>query len=459
MPTRRDLVRALEEAAGAKNVLWRPEDLAVYEFDGTIERSTPHAVVLPGTAEEVAKVVRACNRFGVPITPRGAGTGLSGGSVPAKRGVVIGTGRMRQIIEIDKQNRLAVVEPGVPNLELSKAAAPFGLFYAPDPSSQQACTIGGNVAENAGGLRAGKYGVTRNYLLQLEGITPTGEAFQSGARTRKCVAGYDLVSLMCGSEGTLGVITEVSLALVPLPKYRKSMMATFPDAPTAGRAVANVIAAGLVPATLEIIDNFTLRTIEDYAHLGLPVDAGALLLAEFDGLVECAVAEEGETCKRVFGDSGASDVQFAKDDAERDRIWQARRVALAALSRAKPTTTLEDVTVPLPKLAEMIQRAEQIGRDNRLPIGTFGHAGDGNLHPTILSDERDAEEMERVEIAVRQLIDAALSLGGTISGEHGVGFCKAPFLADEVGEGSVEMMRRIKRALDPNSILNPGKFV
>ena len=449
----------LREIVGAENVLTSNEDRICYGYDGQRVECMPDAVVRPIDADQIARVMMLANDEKIVVVPRGGGTGLSGGSVASNGGIVLDLTRMNRIIEIDPGNRHMIVEPGVITAAIAAEAEKAGLLYPPDPGSIKVSTIGGNVAENAGGLRAGKYGVTRNYLLQLEGITPTGEAFQSGARTRKCVAGYDLVSLMCGSEGTLGVITEVSLALVPLPKYRKSMMATFPDAPTAGRAVANVIAAGLVPATLEIIDNFTLRTIEDYAHLGLPVDAGALLLAEFDGLVECAVAEEGETCKRVFGDSGASDVQFAKDDAERDRIWQARRVALAALSRAKPTTTLEDVTVPLPKLAEMIQRAEQIGRDNRLPIGTFGHAGDGNLHPTILSDERDAEEMERVEIAVRQLIDAALSLGGTISGEHGVGFCKAPFLADEVGEGSVEMMRRIKRALDPNSILNPGKFV
>ncbi len=449
----------LREIVGAANVLTGKEDRICYGYDGQRVEYLPDAVVRPIDADEISRILVLANNERVPVVPRGGGTGLSGGSVASNGGMVLDLTRMTRIIEIDPANRHMIVEPGVITSAIAAEAEKVGLLYPPDPGSIKVSTIGGNVAENAGGLRAGKYGVTRDYLLQLRGIAPTGEPFQSGARTRKCVAGYDLVSLMCGSEGTLGVITEVSLALVPLPEYRKSMVATFPDAPAAGAAVANVIAAGLVPATLEIIDNFTLRTIEDYAHLGLPVDAGALLLAEFDGLMEAAVAEEGEICKRVFTESGASGVEFAKDDAERDRIWQARRVALAALSRAKPTTTLEDVTVPLPELAQMIQKAEQIGCENRLSIGTFGHAGDGNLHPTILSDERDSEEMERVETAVQQLIDAALSLGGTISGEHGVGFCKAPFLESEVGGGSMEMMRRIKRALDPNNILNPGKFV
>lgn len=449
----------LREIVGLEHVLTSNEDRICYGYDGQQVEHLPDAIVRPISADEIARILVFANDENVVVVPRGGGTGLSGGSVASSGGIVLDLTRMDRIIEVDPGNRHMIVQPGVITASIAAEAEKARLLYPPDPGSIKVSTIGGNVAENAGGLRAGKYGVTRNYLLQLQGITPTGESFQSGARTRKCVAGYDLVSLMCGSEGTLGIITEVSLALVPLPKYRKSLMATFPDAPAAGAAVANVIAAGLVPATLEIIDNFTLSTIEDYAHLGLPVEAGALLLAEFDGLVECAVVEEGETCKRVFIESGASGVEFAKDDVERDRIWQARRVALAALSRAKPTTTLEDVTVPLPKLAEMIQKAEQIGRDNRLSIGTFGHAGDGNLHPTILSDARDAEETERVETAVKQLIDAALSLDGTISGEHGVGFCKAPFLTSEVGEGSMEMMRRIKRALDPNNILNPGKFV
>lgn len=449
----------LREIVGPEYVLTWDEDRICYGYDGQRIERVPDAIVRPADADEISRILVLANDENIVVVPRGGGTGLSGGSVASNGGVVLDLTRMNRIIEIDPANRHMIVEPGVITATIAAEAGKAGLLYPPDPGSIKVSTIGGNVAENAGGLRAGKYGVTRNYLLQLAGIAPTGESFRSGARTRKCVAGYDLVSLMCGSEGTLGVITEVSLALVPLPKYRKSMTATFPDAPAAGRAVANVIAAGLVPATLEIIDNFTLRTIEDYAHLGLPVEAGALLLAEFDGLVECAVVEEAETCKRVFNESGASNVEFARDDAERDRLWQARRVALAALSRAKPTSILEDVTVPLPRLAEMIQKAEQIGRENRLLIGTFGHAGDGNLHPTILTDERDAEEMERVEIAVQQIMDAALALGGTISGEHGVGFCKAPFLVNEVGEGSVEMMRRIKRALDPNNILNAGKFV
>jgi glycolate oxidase len=366
---------------------------------------------------------------------------------------------MNRIIEIDPDNMHAVVEPGVITAALAAEADKYGLLYPPDPGSVKVSTIGGNVAENAGGLRAGKYGVTRNYLMQLKAVAATGEAFRSGARTRKCVAGYDLVSLLCGSEGTLGVVTEVTARLVALPKYRSSMTATFSDAAVAGHAVSSIMASGLVPATLEIIDNVTLRMIENFAHLGLPVDAGAMVLGEFDGLIECAVSEQADVAKRILASSGALAVRQAKDDAERDQVWQARRVALAALSRAKPTSILEDVTVPLPKLSEMIARINTIAADNAVIIGTFGHAGDGNLHPTILTDERDKEEMVRVENVIRALIDAALELGGTISGEHGIGFTKAPFLRQEVGSGSMEIMRSIKKAFDPNNILNPGKFV
>lgn len=453
------MIIELEAIVGRSFVLTSDEDRICYSYDGQRDEHIPDAVVRPSDAEQISKIVCLANDARFPIVPRGGGTGLSGGSVASHGGIVLDLTRMNRIIEIDPANMHAVVEPGVITAALAAEVEKHGLLYPPDPGSIKASTIGGNVAENAGGLRAGKYGVTRNYLMQLKAVAPTGEAFQSGARTRKCVAGYDLVSLLCGSEGTLGVVTEVTVRLVAQPKYRSSMTATFPDASIAGRAVSGIISAGLVPATLEIIDNVTLRTIEDFAHLGLPVDAGALILAEFDGLVECVVNEEADLARRVLVESGALAVRDAKDETERDQVWQARRVALAALSRVKLTSILEDVTVPLPQLSEMIARIERIAADNAVLIGTFGHAGDGNLHPTILTDERDKDEMVRVENAIRALIDAALELGGTISGEHGIGFAKAPFLAHEVGLETMEIMRRIKRAFDPNNILNPGKFV
>lgn len=443
---------------GDEHVLTSDEDRLCYAYDGQCEERVPDAVARPVDSEQIARILRLGNDAGFAVVPRGGGTGLSGGSV-SSGGVVLDLTRMSRILEIDTANLHAVVEPGVITAALVAEAEKHDLLYPPDPGSVKVSTMGGNVAENAGGLRAVKYGVTRNYLMEINAVSPTGEVFRSGARTRKCVAGYDLVSLMCGSEGTLGVLTEITVRLVALPRHRRSMVATFADPTAAGQAVSNIMAAGLLPATLEIIDNFTLRTIEDFAHLGLPVDAGALVLAEFDGLVECAVDEEGDTGRRVLDESSAIEVRAAQDAGDRDKIWQARRVALAALSRAKPTSILEDVTVPLPKLAEMIQRVQRIAADNDVLIGTFGHAGDGNLHPTILADERDEQEMARVERAIEQLIDAALDLGGTVSGEHGIGFAKAPFLTREVGEGSIEVMRSIKCALDPNNIMNPGKFV
>ena len=449
----------LSSIVGKQHVLTSDEDRLCYAYDGQRVEHVPDAIVRPIDAGQIAQVLRLANEEGLPVVPRGGGTGLSGGSVAVGGGAVLDLTRMDRIIEIDPANLHAVCEPGVITAALAAEAEKHDLLYPPDPGSVKVSTIGGNVAENAGGLRAIKYGVTRNYLMQVRAVSPTGEMFMSGAKTRKCVAGYDLVSLMCGSEGTLGVLTEITLRLVPMPRHRRTLTATFATASAAGQAVSNIMAAGLTPATLEIIDNFTLRTIEDYAHLNLPVDAGALILAEFDGLSECAVDEEGETARRVLEESGAADIREARDLAERERIWEARRVALAALSRAKPTSILEDVTVPLPKLSAMIERVERIAADNSLSIGTFGHAGDGNLHPTILTDERDQDEMPRVERAIAQLFEAALELGGTVSGEHGIGFAKAPFLAREVGEATVEVMRKIKRALDPNNVLNPGKFV
>lgn len=453
------IIAQLRTIVGSEFVLTSSEDRICYSYDGQRDEHLPDVVVRPSDAEQVSRILCLGNDAGFAIVPRGGGTGLSGGSVASQGGIVIDLTRMNRIIEVDVANMHAVVESGVITAALAAEVERHGLLYPPDPGSVKVSTIGGNVAENAGGLRAGKYGVTRNYLMQVKAVAATGEAIQSGARTRKCVAGYDLVSLLCGSEGTLGIVTEVTVRLVALPRHSRSMIATFSNAAVAGEAISNIMSSGLVPATLEIIDNVTLRMIENFAHLGLPVDAGAMILGEFDGLVECAVSEEAESAKRILVASGALAVSEAKDEAERDRVWQARRVALAALSQAKPTSILEDVTVPLPKLSEMIARVNLIAADNAVLIGTFGHAGDGNLHPTILTDERDKDEMVRVEKAIRALIDAALELGGTISGEHGIGFAKARFLKQEVGDGSMEIMRRVKKAFDPNNILNPGKFV
>jgi len=455
----RPVLEELSSIVGKEHVLTSDEDRLCYAYDGQRVEHVPDAVVRPIDAGQIAGVLKLANEERFAVVPRGGGTGLSGGSVAVGGGVVLDLTRMDRIIEIDPANLHAVCEPGVITADLASQAQAHNLLYPPDPGSVKVSTIGGNVAENAGGLRAIKYGVTRNYLMQVRAVSPTGEPFTSGAKTRKCVAGYDLASLMCGSEGTLGVLTEITVRLVPMPRARRSLTAAFDSASAAGEAVSNIMAAGLTPATLEIIDNFTLRTIEDFAHLGLPVNAGALILAEFDGLSQCAVDEEAETARRVLAQSGAQEIREAHDEAQRDRIWEARRVALAALSRAKPTSILEDVTVPLPNLSAMIDRVERIAAENSLSIGTFGHAGDGNLHPTILTDERDQNEMPRVERAIAQLFEAALELGGTVSGEHGIGFAKAAFLAREVGETSVEIMRRIKRSLDPNGILNPGKFL
>lgn len=452
------VIQELERIVGPEHVLTSDEDRICYSYDGQSVERLPDAIVRPVDAEQIARILVLANSAPFCVVPRGAGTGLSGGSVAVAGGVVLDLTRMNRIIEVDPGNMHAVVEPGVITAALADKAAECGLLYAPDPGSVKVSTIGGNVAENAGGLRAIKYGVTRDYLMQVQAVAPTGEPFQGGAKTHKCVTGYDLISLLCGSEGTLGVITQTTLRLIPTPPSRKSMTATFPTASAAGAAVAGIIAARLTPATLEIIDNFTLRRIEEYAHLGLPLEAGALLLVEFDGPA-CVVESDADACRNVLTQSGADRIVSADDQRERDAIWEARRVALAALSRARPTTFLEDITVPLPKLAEMIEAVEKIARENSVQIGTFGHAGDGNLHPTILADQRDREEMARVDSAIDQIMRSALDLGGTLSGEHGIGLAKARFLETEVGRGSLEVMGRIKRALDPNGILNPGKFV
>jgi glycolate oxidase len=352
----------------------------------------------------------------------------------------------------------AVVEPGVVTAKFAAAAQAQGLFYPPDPGSQAVSTLGGNVAENAGGLRGLKYGVTRDYVMGLDFFDVNGEAIKTGSRTVKCATGYNLAGLLVGSEGTLGVFNRITLKLIPLPAAQRAMVAVFDQAERASETVSAIIASHIVPATLEFMDNFTIRAVEDYSRAGLPVDAAALLLIEVDGH-PAQVQEDAERVEALCRQHGAASIRVARDAAERTKVWEARRSALSALAKLKPTLVLEDATVPRSKIPAMVAAIGGISREYRLSIGTFGHAGDGNLHPTILTDKRDKEEWERVEQAIAAIFDRALALGGTLSGEHGTGIAKACFLEKETSPATILYSQRIKKALDPNNILNPGKII
>jgi len=457
MATRRDLVRALEAAVGPANVLWRPEDLAVYEFDGTIEKSTPHAVVLPADANEVAEAVRTCNRFGIPVTPRGAGTGLSGGSVPAQRGVVIATARMSRILEIDVENRLAVVEPGVANLDLSKAAAPFGLFYAPDPSSQQACTIGGNVAENAGGPHCLALGVTQNHVNGMEIVTAAGEVTWLGGRVPDAF-GYDLRGTFIGSEGTLGIATKIVVRLVPLPASTITLLGVFDTVQQASETVSAIISAGMIPAAMEMMDRLTLQAAEAGLQCGYPPDAGAVLLVELDGLPEVidsqAVRVRAECLER-----GAVEVRLASTQKERELLWKGRKGAIPALGRLAPNYYILDGVVPRSKLVEVMGVVNEVSERYGIPIANVFHAGDGNLHPLVLFDERVPGATARVLEAGGEIMKACVDAGGALSGEHGIGAEKRMFMPWLYNELDIENMERLRAVFGNEGQFNPCKLL
>ena len=453
------LVKEFQRLLGKEQVFLEETDRATYAYDAAVlEPVMPGIVLRPGTPEELGQVVRLCHENSLPLTVRGAGTNLSGGSIPGRGGAVVLTTALNKILEINEADLYAVVQPGVITAKLAAAVEAKGLFYPPDPGSMAVSTLGGNVAENAGGLRGLKYGVTRDYVMGLTFFAATGETVKTGSRTVKCVSGYNLAALLVGSEGTLGVISEITLKLIPLPSARKAMMATFDTVGQASETVAAIIAAKIVPATLEFLDNFTIRTVEDYSHAGLPTDAAALLLIEVDGH-PAVVAEEAGRVENLCLRHGATRVHAAQDAAERDRVWSARRSALPALAKLKPTCVLEDATVPRSRIPAMIQALDEISRTFDLTIGTFGHAGDGNLHPTILTDKRNQQEWHRVEAAVDAIFDKALELGGTLSGEHGIGTAKSRFLEKEFGKGTILYSKRIKAAVDPHNILNPGKII
>jgi len=452
------ILEKLRSIVGAVNVLTEKEDLIPYAFDGTAAmKETPGCVVFAGTTEEVSAVLKLANDTGTPVVTRGSGTGLSGGSVPAADCIVLCTVKMEAILEVDSANLTMMVEPGVTTVQVAEAAEAAGLFYPPDPGSMKISTIGGNVAENSGGLRGLKYGVTRNYVMGLEVVLPDGEVMWLGNKCVKDVAGFSLKDVMIGSEGTLGVITKVLLKLIPKPAAKKTMVATFDAMDAAAQTVSDIIAAQIIPCTLEFLDRTTIHCVEDFAKVGLPLDCEALLLMETDGHA-AAVAEEAAKMEELAKANGAMEVRVAADDAEAAQLATARRSAFSALARLAPTTILEDATVPRSELARMIRFVDEVAKKHELRIGTFGHMGDGNLHPTFLTDERNEDEMHRVHEAFDEIFEEAIRLGGTITGEHGVGLAKKDFLPKFAGEAQMRVMRDLRNALDPNGILNPGKM-
>jgi glycolate oxidase len=452
-----EIIHELTQLLGPDLVLTAPEDLLVYAFDGTAAlQQQPGCVVFARDTADIQAVLRLAQRTRTPVVTRGSGTGLSGGSLPVPGCIVLCTVRMNRILEVDRANLTLLTEPGATTVQIAEAAAAVGLFYPPDPGSMKISTIGGNVAENSGGLRGLKYGITRNYVMGLEVVLPDGEILFTGNKCVKDVAGYSLKDLFIGSEGTLGVITRILLRLIPQPAAKQTLVATFDAMDAAAQTVSDIIAAKIIPCTLEFLDRTTLRCVEDYAKIGLP-DCEALLLMETDGH-PAQVADEAARMEEIARANGCQQIRRAADEAEANALAGARRSAFSALARVAPTTILEDATVPRSELARMIRFVDQVAKKHRLRIGTFGHMGDGNLHPTFLTDERNTEEMHRVHQAFQEIFDEAIRLGGTITGEHGVGVAKKEFLPKFLGDASMRVMRGLRRELDPQGILNPGKM-
>ncbi len=450
-------LQALQAIFGETRVLWREHDLYSYAFDASFGTYKPDAVVQPLTAHEVSELVKFANKHLIPLTPRGHASCLSGGPLPVQGGVVVDLTKMNRKLIIDEEDLVAIVSPGVLTGQIHQAAESKGLMYPPDPSSSVISTIGGNLAENSGGPRGLKYGVTKDYVLGLEVVTPSGDIIRTGGRTVKNVTGYDLTKLIVGSEGTLGIITEATLRLIPKPLATETMMAVFDDLVACGKAISRILASGIVPAKIELMDQASIQAVENYEPCGLPLDARAIILIELDGHTQ-AIAAEMEIARQVCDRMGAREIKAAQSEEEKKELWHARKLVSPAIARIKPTKISEDICVPKSKIPEAFERLERIRDKYRLNMVIFGHAGDGNLHPNIMTDKRDVEEMRRVEQAVGEIFEVALQLGGTLSGEHGIGTMKAPFMELELGAAGLDMMRKIKAAWDPNEIMNPGKI-
>lgn len=452
------VIQQLIDKLGKENVVTEAEDLLVLGYDATPGLyHAPDVVVYPTSTEAVQDALRIARNEGLPITPRGSGTGLSGGSIAAQGGMILCLNRMNKILQIDEENLTATAEAGVITMELATAVAAKGLFYPPDPASQKISTIGGNVMEDAGGLRCLKYGVTGDYVMALKCVLADGSVITTGGKSVKDVAGYSFKDLLISSEGTLGIITEVTVRLIPPPQDKRTMLAYFDDIKTAGKAVSSIIAAKIIPSTMEIMDKTTINCVEDYVKIGLPRAMAALLLIEVDGH-PAVVEEDSAKVIEVLNQVGAAEVSLAKNDEEALELATARRFALSAMARVSPSTLMEDATVPRSFMAQTFAEIENLAEKYNLTVGTFGHAGDGNLHPTVLCDERDADQMKRAHAFFDDLYTKVLEWGGTVSGEHGIGIAKKDYLARQVGPGGIAVMKRIKKAFDPDGVLNPGKI-
>ncbi len=454
----KEVKEKIKSIVGVANFTDAQEDLLCYSYDGTpLFNQVPESVVFPEDEEQISNLIKLANNENFNIVPRGSGTGLSGGAIPVENSIVVVMTKWDKILEIDERNLTATVQPGVITANLQSEVEKLGLFYPPDPGSMNVCTLGGNVANNAGGLRGLKYGVTKNYVLGTEMILPNGDLLKTGGKNVKDVAGYNLRDFIVGSEGTLGVITKILLKLIPAPTESVTLLAYFDKLIDSAKSVTDIIAKHIIPCMMEFLDNTTINCVEDYTKVGLPRNSEAVLLLELDGRGSI-VAEDAETVKKILVKNNASQVRVARNADEAMLLKTARRSAFSALARKKPTTILEDATVPRSELPVMIEKVIEAAKKFDVVFGNFGHAGDGNLHPTCLTDERDKKEIINAHKAFEFIFNEAIKLGGTITGEHGTGLAKKQFLEDVAGLPGLEMMKKIKSAIDENNIINPGKI-
>ncbi len=450
------MMQELIEIVGRENFTDQQEELVPYSYDASMNVHRPDAVVWPESTEQVAQIVKFANEQRIPVVPRGAGTSLSGGVIPIRGGIIIDLSKMNRILEMSIENRYACVQAGVVCDDLNRALAKHGFAFPPDPASSSVSTIGGNAATNAGGIKGAKYGTTRDYVMGLQVVLPNGEVMHTGSNTMKCVSGYDLSKLFVGSEGTLGIITEVTLKVNPLPRHAMTAVATFSRLEDAGKAISQTMTSGVLPSVMEIMDKVTLKSIRENTDIDLP-EAEAMILTETDGYTWEEVEAQMEVVLRILKKNNPTEIKTAKDEKDRLNLWKARKSAYATLARASTSFVLDDVTVPISRIPDLLVGIQEISQRHGVVVATFGHAGDGNLHPQILYNEYDPEQVERVEKAEVEIFRLAISLHGTLSGEHGIGLSKAKHMTLEHDPVEMALMRKIKRTLDPNNIMNPGK--